>query len=91
MQRLLNAMKLQAELSQRTAKPWLGTIRGYDPNTYRAKVLIQPEDQISGWMPIATKWVGSGWGMFAPPTDGDAVLVEFFQGDFESATKGVSI
>ncbi len=84
MQRLLNAMKQQAELAQRGSHARLGTVRGYDPNTYRAKVMIQPENQITGWMPVATEWVGNGWGMFAPPAEGDAVLVEFFHGDFES-------
>ncbi len=84
MQRLLNAMKQQAELAQRGSHARLGVVRGYDPNTYRAKVMIQPENQVTGWMPVATEWVGNGWGLFAPPAEGDAVLVEFFHGDFES-------
>lgn len=84
MQRLLNAMKLQAELAQRGSHARLGIVRGYDPNTYRAKVMIQPENQVTGWMPVATEWVGNGWGLFAPPAEGDAVLVEFFHGDFEA-------
>jgi hypothetical protein len=84
MQRLLNAMKLQAQLAQQGSHARLGKVLGYDPDTYRAKVLIQPENQISGWMPVASEWVGNGWGMFAPPAEGDAVLVEFFHGDFEA-------
>ncbi len=84
MQRLMNVMKLQADLAQRASHSRLGKILGYDPNTYRAKVLIQPENQITGWMPVGSEWVGNNWGLFAPPAEGDAVLVEFFGGDFEA-------
>ncbi len=84
MQRLMNVMKLQADLAQRASQARLGKVLGYDPNTYRAKVLIQPENQITGWMPVGSEWVGNNWGLFAPPAEGDAVLVEFFGGDFEA-------
>ncbi len=84
MQHLLNAMKLQAELAARDTHARMGTVSSFDPQTWRAKVMIQPENEVTGWMPVATEWVGNGWGMFAPPTAGDAVLVEFFHGDFEA-------
>lgn len=73
-QRLLNALKghVSAMLAQQP-RPRYGLIQSFDPNSYTARVLIQPENQLSGWLPVLTQWVGNGWGLFCPPSPGDQV------------------
>ena len=56
----------------------MATVTSYTP--YMAKVLIQPEGVETGFLPIATPWVGNGWGMFCPPSPGDVVDVHFQEG-----------
>lgn len=48
------------------------------------KVIIQPENVITGWLPVSSYWVGNGWGMFAPLSIGDLVEVHFQEGSFEA-------
>lgn len=79
----LDVMRREAEriLSVKTF-PRFGVIQNYDPNTYRAKVMIQPENILSGWLPISSEYVGSGFGLFIGPAIGDTVLCQFVDGDF---------
>lgn len=85
MQGLLNAMRLQAMLAGGSrVSTLMGTVKGYNPAHYCAKVMIQPENIESGWLPIASPWVGNGWGMAAPPTDGDVVTVVCQDGDINA-------
>lgn len=84
MQHQLNIMRMQAQMAGRKANVRLGLVSGYDPANYCAKVRIQPEDAETGWLPVASEWVGNGWGMFCPPDNGDMVVVEFQEGDFEA-------
>lgn len=63
----------------------IGTVMSFDPNRYTVKVNIQPENVSTGWIPLATQWVGSGWGMAAPPSIGDSVEVHFLQGNSDAA------
>jgi phage baseplate assembly protein gpV len=60
-----------------------GLVASFDPASYAAKVLIQPENILSGWLPIISAWVGAGWGFAAPLTPGDQVLVMAQEGDAE--------
>ena len=60
-----------------------GLVSSFDPTTYSAKVLIQPENVLSGWLPIVSIWVGAGWGLAAPPPLGAQVLVIAQEGDAE--------
>lgn len=83
MQGMMNAMRLQSMLAgEGRVSTRLGTVRGYNSADYCAKVMIQPENIETGWLPIASPWVGNGWGMFSPPTDGDVVMVTFQEDDF---------
>ncbi len=77
MQGLINAVRHQVEAgaSQRAATR-LAIVSSYDPSTYQAQVLYQPEGQLSGWMPVLTPWSGGGFGLFCPPTPGDQVEVQ---------------
>ncbi len=84
MDRFLNALRAQAgALDQAIAQPRFALVASVDPTTYTARVLLQPENVLSGWLPILTAWVGNGWGLAAPPSPGDQVLVLAHEGDAE--------
>ncbi len=83
MRGLLNAMRLQAQSGQ-LAHTRIGTVSAYNPANYCAKVMIQPENVETGWLPVLSPWIGNGWGMFAPPTIGDLVEVQYQEGDFDA-------
>ena len=63
------------------AQPRMGTVTSSDPRTATAKVLLQPEGVLTGWLPVLTQWAGSGWGMACPPSPGDQVLIIPQEGD----------
>lgn len=83
MRGLLNTMKLQAQQAA-PALMRVGTVTSYDAANYAVKVALQPEGAITGWLPILTAWSGNGWGLFAPPTPGDLIEVQFHDGDFNA-------
>lgn len=85
MNALLNNMRLQAERAMNgRATTRVAIVSAYDPNRYAAKVLFQPDNSESGWLPIGAMWVGNGWGLFTPPSIDDMVEVEFQDGDHEA-------
>ena len=75
--------EIAAHLRSR-GEPRIGLVDGYDPQRYAARVSLLPEEKLTGWLPIAVEWMGSGWGMLAPLTPGDQVLVEFQEHDRDS-------
>lgn len=76
MEAFLNAIKRTAAgMDAQYAQPRFALVASVDPVNYAAKVLLQPEGVLSGWLPILTQWVGAGWGLVAPPQPGDQVLV----------------
>lgn len=76
MDRLLNALKLRASrLDLRTAQPRFGTVTSVNVERATARVLLQPDGVLSGWLPVLSSWTGGGWGMVCPPSPGDQVLV----------------
>lgn len=80
-----NAMRLQAlRAAGLKVSSRFGTVTGYDPNTYSVKVTIQPEGIPSGFIPLATPWAGSGWGLYAPPAIGSQVSVIFIDSELEA-------
>jgi phage baseplate assembly protein gpV len=60
-----------------------GLVSSFDPSAYAARVMIQPENVLSGWLPVLSSWVGAGWGMAAPLNPGAQVLVLAQEGDAE--------
>lgn len=60
-----------------------GLVSSFDPVAYAGRVLLQPENVLSGWLPILSAWVGNGWGLAAPLTPGDQVLVVAQEADAE--------
>lgn len=82
---LLNTMRQQADMAGGArAMVRHGIVSGYDPGSYCAKVRVMPEDRETGWLPIVSPWIGNGWGLFAPPSVGDAVEVQFQEDDAEA-------
>ena len=82
MDRFLNQVKSHsAQLDQGWAQPRLATVTSVDPATYSARVTVQPEGVLSGWLPIASTWIGNGWGLACPPSPGDQVIVLWQEGD----------
>ncbi|QOR55291.1 MAG: putative baseplate assembly protein V [Phage 67_12] len=85
MKGLINAMRLQAQ-RQASARQetTVGQITSYDPATYSVRVQLQAEGILTGWLPLCSPWIGNGWGMFAAPSVGDMVTVQFFGADIEA-------
>lgn len=84
---LQNAMRLQALRAQaNTFGNRMGVVTSYDPKRYAAKVTLQPDDLQTGWLPVASCWIGKSWGFFTPPNIGDQVTVEFCDGDIGAGT-----
>ncbi|HHW4679683.1 MAG TPA: phage baseplate assembly protein V [Xylella sp.] len=75
---LLNAQKAAAQqATQGRASTRQGIVTSYDPNTYAVKVMLQPDHVLTGWIPLKSAWIGHGWGLFCPPSIGDAVEIDF--------------
>ena len=84
MDRFLNAMKAHAgALDRSQGQPRFATVASVDPARYAARVSLQPEGVLTGWLPILSPWVGAGWGLVCPPSPGDQVLVLPQEGDGE--------
>ena len=84
MERLLNALKGQSAAQDASAgQPRFGTVTSVDPQAGTARVRLQPDGVLTGWLPLLSPWVGAGWGMSCPPTPGDQVLVVPQEGDAE--------
>ena len=66
--------------------PKIGTISGYDPVKQAVKVLLQPEGNETGWIPLGSLWVGPGWGLVCAPNIGSQVEVTFVDGNDESGS-----
>lgn len=82
---MLNHMRLQAMMeSAGKVSMRLGVVSSYDQVNDCAKVIVQPEGIETGWLPVASPWVGNGWGLFMPPTTSDLVLVSFQEEDINA-------
>jgi phage baseplate assembly protein V len=89
MRQMLNLVRVQAQQAlPQQATVRLGMVESYDPQHYRAKVRLQPEEVLTGWLPIVSPWVGNGWGFFAPPSIGDVVEVLSQEGVLEAGFVG---
>lgn len=76
MQRFLNAVKAHAAaLDQMQGQPRFAIVSSVDVKSCTARVRLQPENVLTGWLPILFPWVGAGWGMACPPSPGDQVFV----------------
>lgn len=84
MDRLLNALKAHSGAQDLLAgQARFGTVTSVDPEHGTARVQLQPEGVLTGWLPVLSPWVGAGWGISCPPSPGDQVLVVPQEGDAE--------
>ena len=57
----------------------VGIVKNYNPGPPypTVKVALQPDNTLTGYLPITAQWVGNGWGMFGAPNIGDCCEVQF--------------
>ncbi len=85
MERFLNVVKAHAAaLDRAQGQPRFGVVVSVDPARYAARVTLQPEGVMTGWLPVLSAWVGAGWGMVCPPSPGDQVMVLAQEGDADN-------
>ncbi|MDK4804952.1 MAG: phage baseplate assembly protein V [Novosphingobium aromaticivorans] len=86
---LMNQMRRAAQEAYGTGGATRhGIVDAYDPNAYAVKVTLQPDDTLTDWLPLKSPWVGNGWGLFCPPSIGDAIEIDFQEGDGGVGTAG---
>lgn len=79
---LFNAIKAQANLlDSRQGAPRFGIVASVDTTKMMARVNLQPEGVLTGWLPILSSWTGSGWGMICPPVPGSQVFIVPHEGN----------
>ena len=84
MERLLNIIKAHAgSLDYGAGQPRFGVVTSVDINSACVRVSLQPENVLSGWLPVLTPWAGAGWGLVCPPSPGDQVMVLAQEGNAE--------
>jgi len=77
-------MKAQsAALDRAQGQARFGLVASSDAERHAVRVRLQPEGVLSGWLPVASPWVGAGWGIFCLPSPGDQVLVLAQEGEAE--------
>lgn len=82
--RLTNAIKTHSSsLDQTSGQAKFGIVTSVNAQTATARVTIQPDGVLSGWLPVLSQWIGNGWGMVCPLDPGDQVLVVPQEGDVE--------
>lgn len=89
MEHILNQMRQEAARAvSGRMHVTLAMVKSYDPNNYAVKALLWPEELETGWLPVASAWVGNQWGLFLPPAIGDMVAVYFIEGALEAGFVG---
>ncbi|TXD58858.1 baseplate assembly protein [Ralstonia sp. TCR112] len=85
-----NLIRAHAQMAQgEKTTHRVGQVTAYDPNKYAVKVKFWPRtDESTGWIPLASTYVGAGWGLVAAPSVGDQVIVAF---DLEDQDAGVVV
>jgi phage baseplate assembly protein V len=82
MEDIFGVQRLGSERSRETfAQPRMGIVSSSDSGIAAARVLLQPEGVLTGWLPVLTQWAGAGWGMSCPLNPGDQVLIIPQEGD----------
>lgn len=85
MDRLLNAFKAHSGAQDAAVgQPRFAKVTSVDPKLGTVRVQLQPEGVLTGWLPVLSQWVGTGWGLSCPPSPGDQVLVIPQEGDAEN-------
>jgi len=81
---LQNAIRrIVSSMIGQMGQPRLGTVSSVNPANHSARVMIQPEGVLSGWLPIGTMMAGGGWGAVSLPSPGEQVLLVPAEGNTE--------
>lgn len=67
----------------RQMHPRIGIVSSYDPATHSVKLMRQPENIETGFIPLPSHAIGSGWGIVTGPQVGDQFVMGFVGGDVE--------
>ena len=70
------------------AKTSIGTVTDYDPDLYAVRVRLEPSGVVTGWIPIASHWVGKNFGLVMGPAIGDMVRVDYVNWQQQAALIG---
>ena len=82
---LLDVYRREAAIqASRGRSPLTLVVTSYNPNLPAVKGTLQPYGIESGWMPLASPFVGSGFGIAIGPAIGDQLHVVFMHGDTNS-------
>ncbi len=85
MDRFLNSLKGHSGAQDATGgQPRFGKVTSVDPARGTVRVRLEPENVLTGWLPVLSPWVGDGWGLGCPPSPGDQVFVLPQEGDAEN-------
>jgi hypothetical protein len=79
---------VQQQLARQGVTRW-GIVDTYNPGTGEAKVKLQPDDVLTGWLPVAFTATGAASGMI-PPSPGDQVVVHADCSDMENGIVAMS-
>lgn len=80
--------RVVADMIGLQAKTQYGTVTAYNPNDYTIKAMIQPNGPETGWIPLASPWVGKNLGAVFGASLGDQVRLDFVDGEIEAALAG---
>ena len=67
----------------------VGTVSNYDPGSHSVKVMLQPENILTGWIPLRVLATGNGFGVYCAPNLGDTVEVLFQEDSLEAPSAGL--
>lgn len=82
MQRLINALKSQAAgMDSQIPAARYATVQSVNPDDCTVRTLLQPENLLTGWLPVLMPAAGLGWGIVALPAVNQQVLVLAEYGD----------
>jgi phage baseplate assembly protein gpV len=73
-----------AALDATRPQPRFAVVESVDAARHLAKVTIQPEGVLTGWLPILGMGGGGAWGLICPPAVGAQVVVVPLDGDHEN-------
>lgn len=80
---LLNQAQMRAArlMTQWAPQSRIGIVSSYDPDEHSVKVMLQPENKESNWIPIGVQHVGNNFGVMFAPEIGDQLEIGFHQND----------
>lgn len=85
MDQFFNAIRQQAAAQDgRFGVPRWGIVQSVDPSRPAAKVMLQPEGVLTGWLPILQPSAAGGWGVMSVPSLGAQALVQWDAGSSDS-------